>query len=108
MIDLGLFGNTDDVVNVQIGRDGLFASTHQVRLIGLETMQREAVLVGVDGHGANTHFGSGAQYPYGNFTAIGDKDAFDLFHGASWSNGQEWKWSLCVRRPAPLRLALFH
>ena len=32
-IDVGLFGNADDVFNVQIGRNGLFARTHQVGLV---------------------------------------------------------------------------
>ena len=44
-----------------------------VRLVGLEPVQRVAVLVGEDGDGADTEFVGGAERPNGDFPAVGDQ-----------------------------------
>ena len=82
-VDFCLFGDADDVCDVEVGRDWFFARTHQVRLVGLEAVQGKAVFVGKDGHRADAHFGGGAQHPDGDFAAVGDKDAADFFHGGA-------------------------
>ena len=44
-IDARRLRDADDVVDVEIGLDRLLAGADQVRLVGLEAMQRESVLV---------------------------------------------------------------
>jgi len=68
-----------DVVDVEIGLDRLPAGADQVGFVGLESVQREAVLVGIDGHRADAHFGGGAHDADGDFGAVGDEDLIE--HG---------------------------
>ncbi|MES2681945.1 MAG: hypothetical protein V4650_00360 [Pseudomonadota bacterium] len=69
--------DADDVVNIEIGGDGLLAHTHQITLVGLETVQREAVFVGVDRHRADAHLGSSAHHTDADFATIGDQQLLD-------------------------------
>ena len=72
-VDTGALGDPDDVRDIQIGRDRLLAGTDQIAFICLETVQREAILVGVDRDGAHAHFGSSTHDADGNFAAVGDQ-----------------------------------
>ena len=61
-IDAMLLGDGDDVGDVQITFDRLAAlrRADQVRFVGFEAMQGEAVFVREDGDGAQAQFGGGA------------------------------------------------
>ena len=74
----------DDAGDVEIRADRAFADADQVRLVRLETMDRKPVLLGVDGHGAETQLGSRAKNADGNFAAVGDQQ-FPLV--GRWRNG---------------------
>ena len=78
-----LTGDTDDVGDVQVGGDGFLAGPDPIGLIGLEAMEGEAVLVGEDGDGADAHLSGGPQDADGDFAAVGDEEAADLFHGTA-------------------------
>lgn len=60
-IDLGDTGDAQDVVNVEVGLQGLPALAYQVALVGLEAMQRQPILARVDGHGADVHISEAAR-----------------------------------------------
>ena len=60
----------DDAVHVQVGFHRPFALADQVSFIGLETVQGQAVLLRIDGHGAQAQFIGGAQDADGNFAAV--------------------------------------
>lgn len=77
-IDLGGTGDVQDVVNVEVGLQGLPALAYQVALVGLEAVQRQPILARVDGHGTDTHLRGGAHYADGDFGAVGDQDGFDF------------------------------
>jgi hypothetical protein len=80
-VDAGLPGDAQDVVAVQIGGQRLPAFTDQVALVRLETVQRLAVLLRVDGHGADAHLGGGAHHADGDLGAVGDQDRADRCDG---------------------------
>ncbi len=70
-----LFGDGDQCWDVQIplDRQPPFGRADQIRLIGLEPVQREAVFVGVDRDGPQSQLGGGPKHANGDFTSIGDK-----------------------------------
>ncbi len=72
-----LNGNTDDVVDVQIGINRALALAYQVALVGFGPMQRKAVFLRMNGNRANAEFGRGSHHTNGNFTAIRDEEALD-------------------------------
>jgi len=80
-VDLRSLGGADDVGDVQVGGDGLAARADQIAFVRLETVQGEAVLVGVDRDGANAHFRRCPHHADGNFAAIGDKKLADPVAG---------------------------
>ena len=82
-VDMILPRDADDVGDVQVGGDGFPAGTDPIRLIGLEAVEGEAVLVGEDGDGANAHLSGGPQDADGDFAAVGDEEAADFFHGTA-------------------------
>ena len=82
-IHMRLFGHADDVVDVEVGRDRALAFAHQVGLVGLEAVQREAVFLGVDRHGADIHLAGGAEHANGDLGSVGDEDALDRVHGVA-------------------------
>ena len=55
-IDAVLLGERDDAGDVQVRPDRLARLADQIRLVRLEAVQGEAVLVRVDGDGANAQF----------------------------------------------------
>ena len=66
---LGL-GRRHDALDVQIRGHRALALADQVRFIGLEAVDAEAVLLRVDGHGAQVQFGRGAEDADGDLGAV--------------------------------------
>ena len=64
----------DDAGDVEVRADGAFALADEVGFIGLETVDAEAVFLGVDGDGAEAEFRRSPEYANGDFTAIGDEE----------------------------------
>ena len=81
-IDLVLPGDADDVGDIQVGRDGFLSGPYQIGLVGLEPMQGEAIFVGKNSDGTDAHLAGRAQDADGDFTAVGDKQTANLFHGS--------------------------
>ncbi len=80
--------------NVEVGTDGLAGSADAVGLVGLETVQGEAVLMGVEGDGANPQLVGRAEDADGDLAAVGDQQLPDrggggrfLRHGGSFLTG---------------------
>ncbi|MBD5803263.1 hypothetical protein AZOA_26990 [Azoarcus sp. Aa7] len=86
-IDPGILRHTDDVGDVEVGRDRLLAVAHEVGFVGLEAVQREAVLVGVDRHRADAQFARRAEDADGDFATVGDEDAADFSHRGCVGSG---------------------
>ena len=60
----------DDALDVEVGADRPLFLAQAVGFVGLEAMAREAVLLGVDGDGAQPQFSCGAEDPDGNLAAV--------------------------------------
>src|SRR5258708_7270957 len=58
-------------VEISFDRRATLGRAHEVRLIGLEAVQRETIFVRVDGNGAQSQFRRRPKNPYGDFTSIG-------------------------------------
>ncbi len=78
---MGLFGDAQDVFNIQISLDRLFAFTDEIAFIRLETVQREAVFIGINAHRAYAQFTGRAHDADGDFTTVGNQQATDFLHG---------------------------
>ena len=76
-IDLVLQAQINNGWDIQIGADGLSWFADRISFIGFEAVQREAILVGVDGDGTDSEFVGAAENPDRDFTAIGSKDSTD-------------------------------
>ena len=61
----------DDAGDVEVGADRPLALADEIRLVGLEAMDGEAVFLRIDGDGLQTEFGGGAEYADGDLAAIG-------------------------------------
>ena len=72
-VDVVLPGQGDDAVDVEIGADRLARLADAVGLVGLEAVQGEAVLVGVDGDGADAQLVGRAKDADGDLAAVGDQ-----------------------------------
>ena len=66
----------DDALDVEVGLHGPFAFAHQIRFVGLEPVERQAVFLGVNGDRAQTQFIGRAQNTNGDFTAIEGENFF--------------------------------
>ncbi len=75
-----MLGHPQDLGHGQIGLGGLHRLADQVAFVRLEAMQREAVLVRVDGDGTNAQLAGRPHDADGDLAAIGYQDALDLFH----------------------------
>jgi hypothetical protein len=80
-VHAGFARDAQDVGAVQVGRQRLAAFAHQVALVGLEAVQRLAVLLRIDRHGAHLHLGGGAHHADGDLGAVGDQDRADRGRG---------------------------
>ena len=94
--DLRLFRHADDVVDVEVGLDRLLPRADQIGFVRLEAVQREAVLVGIDGHRADAHLGGRAHDADGDFAAVGDEEAADFLHDEQAKKSG--------RRPVPIKV----
>ena len=84
-VDTGVARDAQDVLAVQVGRQRLLAFADEVTLVGLEAVQRLPVLLGVDGHGADTHLVGRAHDADRDFGTVGDQDRADRvgLHGGT-------------------------
>ena len=62
-------------VDAEIGLDGTHAAADEIGLVGLEPVQREPVLLGIDRDGPDAELDRGAQRPNGDLAPVGDQDA---------------------------------
>ena len=76
-IDVVLLGQRHDAVDVEIGPQRFAGDADAIGLVGLEAVQGEAILVRVDGHGANAQFVGRAKDANGDLAAIGDEKFAD-------------------------------
>ena len=72
-----LLGDAQQIVDIEIRLHRRFALADQIRLVGLEAMQREAIFLREHRDGADAEFERGALHANGNLAAIGDEDALD-------------------------------
>ena len=83
-------GERDDAVDVEVGADRLAGLAHQIGLVGLEAVQGEPILVGVDRDGADAEFVRRPENADRDFAAIGDEEFGDGPHGVwmlKWGRG---------------------
>ena len=72
-----LTGEGDDGVDVEVGADRLAGPADAVGLVGLEAVQGEAVLVRVDGDGADAQLVAGAEDADCDLAAVGGEELAD-------------------------------
>jgi hypothetical protein len=70
-LDPGRFGQGNDAVYIEVGRHGPLAVPDLVRLIGLKAVDAEAILRGVNGHGAQPQVSGRTEDADGDLRAIG-------------------------------------
>ena len=63
--------DADHLLDVQVGLHRLLPLADQVGLVGLETMQREAILVGIEGDGTDAELARRPQHADGDLAAVG-------------------------------------
>ncbi len=73
-IDFVAFRQGDDAGDVEVGADRLAGLAGAVGFVGLEAVQGEAVLVGVDRHRADAQLGGGAKDADRDLAAVGDEE----------------------------------
>jgi len=86
--DVAVFGYLDNGVDIEIGGYGAFASGQQVSFISFESMNAEAIFVGIKGDRATTEFRGAPENADGDFTSIGGEE---FFHMTVISDGWELK-----------------
>lgn len=72
-VGAGIQGDPQHLVHIEVGLNGVESGAQQVSLVSFEAVQGKAILVGVDGHGANAELTRRTQYPDGNLAAIRDQ-----------------------------------
>lgn len=72
--------DADDLVDVQVRADGVTAFADLVGLIGLESMDGPAVLMGEDRDGARPHLVRRSEGPDRDLAAVGHKDLLEHAH----------------------------
>ena len=70
-IDLVALGHADDAFDVKVGAERLAGRADAISLVRLEAVQREAVLVRVDRHGAQAELMGRAEDANGDLAAVG-------------------------------------
>ncbi len=70
-VDVLFLRHRNDSLDVEIGSDGTLAGADQIRLIRLEAVDAEAVLLRIHGHSAESQFGGGAKDADGDFRPVG-------------------------------------
>ena len=79
-IDLPILRQRDQCVDIEIRADRLAGMADEIGLVGLQPVQGEPVLVGIDGDGPNAQLVPRPEDPDGDFTAIGDEKSSDAPH----------------------------
>ena len=78
-----LLGQCDDAGDIEVRHHRAFARADLICLVGLESVQSEAVFLRIDADGAQAELIRGTENPYGDFTAIGSEqfsNGFVLLH----------------------------
>ena len=82
-VDVDALGEGDDAGDVEVGPDRLAGLADAVGLVGLEAVQGEAVLVRVDGDGADAEFVGRAEDADGDLAAVGDEQLLEWAGGTA-------------------------
>src|SRR5271170_2095249 len=96
-VDAFFLGQRHDTGNIEISFDGPFASADLIRLVRLKTVQRQPILLRIDGHGAQAEFVGGAKYADGDFAAVGGEQLLDRLQ-LCWSWTHSWRAQLSRAR----------
>ena len=86
-VDLGLACHPDDVVDVEIGLDRPAPLADAVALVGLEAVQRQLILLGIDRDGGDLQLVGRPQHPDGDFAPVGDQQAPNRGNGFGHGGG---------------------
>ncbi len=76
-IDFVIPGDADHLVDVEIGLERALALADPVGLVGLEPVQGELVLLGVDRDGLDAELGRGPEHPDRDLRTVGGEQAAD-------------------------------
>ena len=76
-VDLVVHGDPDHLVDVEIGLERALAAADPVGLVGLEPVQGELVLLGIDRDGLDAELGRGPEHPDRDLGAVGGEQAAD-------------------------------
>src|SRR5581483_10919281 len=76
-IDIRFPGDAKNVLYVEVGLDGTLVASHEIGLVGLGPMQREAILLRIDRHGSDPELRGGTHDTDRDLAPIGDQDAAD-------------------------------
>ncbi len=79
-IDFVQLGRGDDAGDIEISPNRLSDLADLIRFVGLEPMQREAILVGIDGDRSDSQFVGGTEDANRNFAAIGNQQLPESVH----------------------------
>ena len=79
-VDTEGLGERHDPLDVEVRANRLARLAHQVGLVRLEAVEREAIFMGIDGDGANAQFVRRPEDADGDFAAIGDEEFGDRPH----------------------------
>ncbi len=86
-IDALLFGQHQDTVHIQVGLNGPFSVADLVGFIRLETVQTEAIFLGIDSHRSQSQLGGGSHNSDGDFAAIQGEELFHVGNfRVSWNS----------------------
>jgi hypothetical protein len=77
-IDFLFLRQSDDILDVEVGRHGPFSAPDKIGFISLEAVDPEPVFMGEDGHGLHPELRRTAEEADGDFTAIGGKELFHV------------------------------
>src|SRR5207302_10111704 len=75
-VDAFFAGERNDAFDIEIRLDGSFTFADQIGFVGLEAMEGQPVLLGVDGDGPQAELIGGAQDTDGDFAAIQCEEFF--------------------------------
>src|SRR5206468_1597808 len=100
-VNIMLLRERDDAGDVEVSADRLAGLADQIRLVGLEAVQREAVFMGVDRDRADAQLMSRAEDANGDFAAIGDQQLADRARGwlHLFRHGRRFLWRVSARTP---------
>ena len=82
-----LFGGGDDAVDVEVGGDGALALADLVGLVGLVTVDTEAIFLRENCDRAEIQLGAGAKNPDRDLAAVGGHQLLDGAHGGRGGRG---------------------